>query len=204
MEMVFLDFFLMKKRRRAKYGEITLSILELVASSAEMIALSFLDQKRITRSYKYGHPLELESERFFEYLRRLEKRGYVRIRIRDKSCSVCLTKKGEIKLIENGRDNIVDGKWRMISFDIPEKLRTRRDLFRSAIKRIGFRQVQKSLWACPFIKADKIEKIINYYNVKKYVCYLIVEQTDIEHYLKELFSDDLKNHKKISLKSRKN
>lgn len=177
-----------------------MSILEFVASSAEMIALSFLDQKRIMRWYKYGHPLELESERFFEYLRRLEKRGYVKIKIRDKSCSVRLTKKGEIKLIENNKDNIIDGKWRMISFDIPEKLKNRRNLFRSAIKRIGFRQVQKSLWACPFIKADKIEKIINYYKVKKFVCYLIVEKTDIDYYLKELFSDDLKKQQKISRK----
>lgn len=101
-------------------------------------------------------------------------------------------------MLEDPNEKRIDGKWRMLSFDVPEKLKTKRNSFRSAIKRIGFRQVQKSLWACPFVKADKIELAVKKYRLEKYVAYLIVSKTDIESYLKVLFQDVLaKKDKKL-------
>ena len=178
-------------KKRFKYGEITLKILEYVAASSEGVWKAFIDQKGLKRSLRYGYPLA--TERFFEYLRRLESRGYVEIKATSRSYSVKLTQKGEIKLLENQKKNKADGKWRILSFDIPEELKNQRNLFRSSIKRIGFKMVQKSLWACPFIKADQIEKIIKFYNLNKYVAYLIVEKSDIEEHLKGLFKQEFKN-----------
>lgn len=128
-------------------------------------------------------------KRISERLHSLHKRGYINLKKNKKRISIKLTEKGRIKLLEHSNKNQIDGKWRMISFDIPEELRARRDRFRSAIKRIGFRQVQKSLWACPFVKADGIEKAIRYYQVKDYVAYLIVEKSDIDKYLKNIFEE---------------
>lgn len=178
-------------KKRFKYGEITLKILEFIATSSEGVLRAFVDQKGLKRHLKYGYPLD--TERFFEYLRRLEGRGYVEIKATARSYSIKLTQKGEIKLLENQKENKIDGKWRMLSFDIPEESKNQRNLFRSSIKRIGFKMVQKSLWTCPFIKADQIEKIINYYNLNKYVAYLVVEKSDIEEYLKSLFKQELKD-----------
>ncbi|MBI2021041.1 hypothetical protein HYS99_00830 [Candidatus Giovannonibacteria bacterium] len=42
-----------------------------------------------------------------------------------------------------------DGKWRVIIFDIPEKLRGKRDLLRKELVGFGFMQLQKSVWAYP-------------------------------------------------------
>ncbi|MBU2595847.1 hypothetical protein KJ713_03395 [Patescibacteria group bacterium] len=175
----------MDKKIKRKFGEITLNLLEEIARMTEGIAYAFLDQAKIKRLLKYGG--KFESERFFDYIRGLKRYNYIETKKQNNSLSVRLTDKGRIKLLENSRENKKDGKWRFLSFDIPEKLRKKRDGFRSAIKRIGFKQVQKSLWACPYIKADQIEKVINYYNLNKFVAYFIIEKTDIKKYLQKLF-----------------
>ena len=130
---------------------------------------------------------DFDSKKFSDNLRSLEKRGYVSIN--RNSDSVILTNKGKIKLIENDQGTKVDGKTRMLSFDIPESIRKKRDQFRYSIKRIGYKQVQKSLWACPFARADQVDIVIKELGLEKYVVYLLVEKTDIEDHLKRLFKN---------------
>lgn len=43
-----------------------------------------------------------------------------------------------------------DGKWRVIVFDIPEKLRGKRDILRKELNNFYFMQLQKSVWVYPF------------------------------------------------------
>jgi len=136
----------------------------------------------------------LDKRKFDSNIRSIEKRGY--IKINRKSDSVELTNKGRIKLLENSGDKIIDGKWRMLSWDIPEKYSVKRQRICRSIRRIGFRQVQKSLWACPFVQADEVELIIKELGLEKYVAYLVVEKTDIEEYLRRLFKDVLKTKSK--------
>lgn len=42
-----------------------------------------------------------------------------------------------------------DGRWRLLVFDIPERIRAKRDFFRKELKDFGFYQLQKSVWAYP-------------------------------------------------------
>ncbi len=137
----------------------------------------------------------IRREKVSRQLNYLKDQGYIEYSKKQKYASVKLTLKGKIKLLENSDNNKVDGKWRMLSFDIPEEIKRIRNQFRSAIKRIGFRQVHLSLWASPFVKADQIAKLVEYHEVGRYVAYLIVEKTDIEEHLKELFKDQLKRKK---------
>ncbi|MFA5158379.1 MAG: hypothetical protein WC451_04330 [Patescibacteria group bacterium] len=76
----------------------------------------------------------------------------------------------------------------MLSWDIPEQLKTKRQQFCRAIKRIGYKQVQKSLWACPYAKADQVNLVIDEFGLTKYVAYLQVDRTDIENHLKMMFN----------------
>jgi len=43
------------------------------------------------------------------------------------------------------------------------------------------------LWACPFARADKVELLISEYGLRKYIAFLLVEKSDIETHLLELF-----------------
>lgn len=181
-----------KKNIKRKIKTVSLLLLEILEDLADF-GDAFLFSARSTKLFHQKlRENRIARDRASDQLEYLERVGYIERAKNNKSFSVKLTIKGKIKLLENSDERKIDGKWRMISFDIPEELRNNRNRFRSAIKRIGFRQVQQSLWACPFVKADKIEKIIKYYKVNNYVAYLIIEKTDIEKHLKKIFKDELK------------
>ena len=57
----------------------------------------------------------------------------------------------KIKLkLEMAKRKRWDGKWRIIIFDVPEKIRGKRDLLRKELVAFGFMQLQKSVWAYPY------------------------------------------------------
>lgn len=169
-----------KKHLKRISRDVGIFILEMLVNIPFALAHSFLNPKGF-----YEH-IELEGyfiDRFPERLKDLERRGYIKIT----NNSIEITKKGKIRQVEKSKNFIKDGKWRILSFDIPETMKTKRNQFRRSIKRIGYLQVQKSLWACPFAKADEVDLIIDEYGVRKYVAYFVMEKTDIENHLQNLF-----------------
>jgi len=167
--------------------DITFFILDLLVNIPGGLVHAFIDPKGLYER------IELEGiliDRFSERVSYLEKQGY--IEINNKNNSISITRKGKIKHLENSSNNKIDNKWRILSFDIPENISSKRDRFRRSIKRIGYKQVQKSLWACPFIKADEVDLIIDEYDIRNYVAYFIIEKTDIEDHLKKLFRATMK------------
>lgn len=108
----------------------------------------------------------------------------------DKNDSVVLTNKAKIKII----DKIVeerrgDGKTRLISFDIPEQKRSQRDGFRMVIKRMGFRQIQKSLWASKYNLGDLVESAMVKYGVSDYVAYFVADKSNIDAHIAKVLED---------------
>ena len=87
---------------------------------------------------------------------RLRKRNLVYGERRGKKLVFALTKTGEqearkIRLkLEMAKPKRWDGKWRIIIFDIPEKIRGKRDLLRKELVAFGFAQLQRSVWAYPY------------------------------------------------------
>ncbi|PIU24470.1 hypothetical protein COT12_00860 [Candidatus Berkelbacteria bacterium CG08_land_8_20_14_0_20_39_8] len=162
--------------------DVGIFILEMLINIPLHLAQSFLDPKG------FHEHIELEGffiDRFPQRLNELERSGCIRIT----NNSIEITRKGKIRHLEKLKDKQRDGKWRILSWDIPEAMRQKRNQFRRSIKRIGYRQVQKSLWASPFIKADEVDLIIDEYSVRKYVAYFVVDKTDIEDHLKNLFKN---------------
>lgn len=179
----------MKKSNIEKAKNITLTILEgIVDVLDEGYELFSYEAYKRSTYYQQGDPRR-HTKWYYNHLKSLEHRGYINISHKDKS--VELTSKGRIKLIENSDDQKVDGKWRMLSWDIPEDLAIKRRQLCRSIRRIGYKRVQKSLWACPFAKADQVDLIIEELNLHKYVAYLQVDKTDIENHLLGLFKNEL-------------
>lgn len=182
----------LKKTIKKKIKAVSIVLLDILENLAD-VSDAFIFSAGSTKLFHQKlRENGIARDRASDQLEYLERVGYIE-RVKDKkSYSVKLTLKGKIKLLENSDEKKIDGRWRMISFDIPEELRNNRNRFRSAIKRIGFRRVQQSLWACPFVRADQIEKLIKYYKVDDYVAYLIIDKTDIEKHLQKIFKDELK------------
>lgn len=176
-----------KEQLRKVTKDVGIFILEMLINIPLGLAHAFLDPKSLHER------IELDGfsvDRYGDRIKDLEKRGYIKIT----SDSIEITKKGKIHHLEKSNNQTTDGKWRILSWDIPESMSLQRNQFRRSIKRIGYRQVQKSLWACPFIKADEVDLIIDEYDVRKYVAYFVVEKTDIQEHLLKLFE---KNHQTI-------
>ncbi len=71
-----------------------------------------------------------------------------------------------------------DGKYRFVIFDISNDNNYVRKIFRGYLKRLGFRQLQKSVWIIPYPCKEEIEIFISYYFLTKYVKLLTVENID--------------------------
>jgi DNA-binding transcriptional regulator PaaX len=123
-------------------------------------------------------------EKFRQTLYGLEKNDY--IAINHENQSVAYTNKAKLKKIERFvRNRLEEDCYRFVSFDIPEILRRQRDAFRRALKRIGFIQIQKSLWVINKDVGDLVELAAYEYKVEKYVVYLVSSRSDIDGIIKK-------------------
>ncbi|MFH1967882.1 MAG: hypothetical protein ABIJ84_00675 [bacterium] len=99
-----------------------------------------------------------------------------------------LTKKGKLKALDYYFDNLKilnkkwDGKFRILVFDVPERLRKGRGALRWKIKRLGFRELQKSVFVFPYECKEEIDFVVDYFDLSKYVHYGVLESIDGELY----------------------
>lgn len=176
------------KRGLRKIGSVALEVLGFISTFVELEAGVFYEAQYYRN--KFSRKKSTSSD-IMNSIRSLRKAGYLEVRSKGQKYSVQLTRKGKLRLLENNSSDKVDGKWRMLSFDVPEKHRVLRNAFRRTIKRIGFKQVQRSLWACPFVKADEVQLAIEEYKLEEFVAYLVVQKTDIDEHLHNLFFKEL-------------
>lgn len=80
-----------------------------------------------------------------------------------------------------------DGLWRIVVFDIPEAKRSERDSLRRLMRQVGFKQLQKSVWAHPMPCRKQIREIQNTYTVVKDIVYLEASAIDGSRQLLKLF-----------------
>src|SRR3989338_8247354 len=89
----------------------------------------------------------------------------------DGSITMVLTDKGKLKALTYKFDEMQiekkdwDGKWRLLIFDIPEKIRQGRNSLK-----------------------DEIDFIIEFYRLRKYARFAVLESIDNEKHLKQIFS----------------
>ena len=112
----------------------------------------------------------LERNRRKSYIRTTLKRYKQRGLIANKGSKLVITAKGLKKLkrkilrrktLHGGRNKKQgDGKWRLITFDVPIKYRKERDLLRSLLREFGFYQLQKSVWVCPNYMSEELWKFL--------------------------------------------
>lgn len=80
-----------------------------------------------------------------------------------------------------------DEKWRIVMFDIPEKLKKLRNSLRFHLREIGLIELQKSVFVHPYPCAKEIEFILEFYNARKYVRFILAERVDNQLHLKKKF-----------------
>lgn len=118
---------------------------------------------------------------FYSTISRLNKNGYLKIRTAKEGKGYILTPKGEKKILENKVKNLklkLDPfkYWLMIVFDIPEKRRKDRDLFRIYLYELGFQKIQQSIWISPYNVYKELKEIVNNLGLNQCVKFLKVKE----------------------------
>lgn len=121
---------------------------------------------------------------FKRLIDRLSQKGYIKLKSLQPEEGVLLTEKGNQKLLEIALTKIEkkkrkDGKWLMVIFDIPEKLRKLRDLFRENLYFLGFKELQKSVWISPFDVLEEVQLLTQRYSLQKYIKLFLIQEQEI-------------------------
>ncbi len=112
----------------------------------------------------------------------------------DGTMEIVLTEKGKkiaklysLDSLEIKKMRRWDKKWRMVIFDIPEKKRQVRDIFRFHLKRLEFYELQHSVWVHPYKCTGEIQYLIYFFRVSKYVHLIEAAVISDDEFLKKKF-----------------
>lgn len=195
---------LRRKMFKEKIGDTTfivgltaLAVLLFVGDAAITYFLNFPDH-RTTVGQVWKRAMQSQPKSIQEYLselkeisgrnlnltlRRLEKKGLVK-RTRKK---FKLTPLG-LRFTENIKNKIEhfnnwDNKWRLVTFDIPEKRRRDRDWLRSILNLHDYKPLHKSVFVGKFPLPDSVYKEMRSKGLTKYTRLLTIGDIDEESYL---------------------
>lgn len=113
---------------------------------------------------------------------------------KDGRVTVKITKRGMIRALSYQLDGMRlvqpkrwDKKWRLVIFDIPEKWKAVRDLFRMRLVQMGLYQLQESVYISPYPCFEEIEFLRELYGISFKTQYLLVEKIEDDEFIKSRF-----------------
>lgn len=97
-------------------------------------------------------------------------------------------KKCKLDELEIKKPNKWDGKWHILTFDINEKDRAKREALRGKIKELGLYKLQKSIWIHPYDFTPEITELQKFFRFHKdEVMLLRADKIHNEEFLKTYF-----------------
>ena len=152
-----------------------------VAPNAMQLVKYFVPEDDIKRHYRY---------RANHSLKKLITDGYVQEKIINGRKTFSLTNKGKLRYesLKENRPKRWDGKWRLVSFDVYEKSRNKRNLLRKELQSYGFQMIHQSTWVYPYPCDEYITLLKSDLSFGKNVQYMLVEYLDMHVELKRMFS----------------
>ncbi len=124
---------------------------------------------------------EVGIRKFSKLINYLKRNNYIKAEGLKGRKAVLLTKKGVSKALKasfklEGQGKRKDGKWIMLIFDIPEKYKKSRNLLTSALKNLGYKIFQQSVWISPCDIYDKTRAAMQFYSLEKFVKIFLIEE----------------------------
>ena len=126
-------------------------------------------------------------------LGRLARRGFITFEERNDRRYARITEKGkrilqlEMQKVAHTKERKWDRRWRVVTFDIPEKRRGVRVNLRRFMEEYGFVRLQNSVWIYPYDCEDLIALAKANLRVGADVLYMIVERLEHDKHLREHF-----------------
>lgn len=137
---------------------------------------------------------KFDERRLRQRLKEMRKRRLIKIYKAGDKYVVQITKKGRKKLLKYKLEELEiptpkkwDGKWRIVTYDVPKGKNRARDAIRTTLKRLGFCQLQKSVYLYPYPCRNAIEFLREFYGIGEAVTLLTVGYLENEEAYKEYF-----------------
>lgn len=179
-------------QKKEPLSELLLKALTKISQPSQRFGNSYYAD--INRFRAFGLiPLGFTSSNYSRTVSRLSKNNLIETRHKGPKIEIRITQKGldflKRKEITNVSINKTkwDRLWRVAIFDIPEKDKKLRDSFRGHLKRLGFIQVQKSVWVCPYPCQDQLIAISRLHKVEPFVTLLEGKYIGNDRPLREIF-----------------
>ena len=120
-------------------------------------------------------------EKFRKLIYYLKRKNYIKVENLKGKKAIILTKEGlgkalKASFIIDGKERRKDGKWIMITFDMPAKNKKARDLLRSILYNLGYKIFQQSVWVTPYDVSEKTESLLQFYSLDRYVKIFLIEE----------------------------
>jgi hypothetical protein len=184
-----------RKLRKLKLGVLGRQILSLLLSG---IALGLTVSPRRHFWILDNIPRELKrvkKDYLNNAIRRLYRSKLVDIKeTQDGKTILVLSEEGKkrmliynLETLKLKRQDRWDGHWRIIIFDIPERLKYEREWLSRKLKEIGMYQLQKSVYVYPFECKNELDFIIEYFGLRPYVRFGLLKEIDNELHLRKIF-----------------
>lgn len=187
----------MNRRRRATLRAV-LAVLGkytdwmLIPSKSETV-------RRLRRLTDNPPDFSEEFDRFYqgsvkEGINRLRRKGKVEIRETGEGTEVRVTDAGKTETLKYKLEEMIvnipkewDKKWRVVVFDVEEIQRSKRDIFRDYLVKIGFKPIQRSVFVCPYPCEKEIMFLREVVGIPHGVKFMVVEKMDNDEDLQMLF-----------------
>lgn len=172
-----------------KIGSVEKEVLKLILNIKEKELPSHYNE-----SFSDIFKTARQKSEYSNTIKRMVKKGILIFLNKDREVFVVLTKIGKITaefIFQNYykkiKPKIWDEKWRLVMFDIPEKRKKIRNLLRFHLKKIGFIQVQGSVWVYPYPCEEIIVIIKIYFNLNDEVLYFTTDHIENDQKLRKIF-----------------
>lgn len=163
----------------------------MVMPGLPLVLKPFIDEKR-KEEYEVWKRFNIPYLK--RTLLRLNKQKLVEIAEENNKQVVKITNQGKQKIIKMALDELTvkkpkiwDGKWRLISFDLPEKLAKERKRFVEYLRTWGFYPLHKSVYLHAYPCFKQIEFLREYMNVGEYVRSFAVSKIENDKLFKDFF-----------------
>lgn len=194
----------MGRRRKLKKIYPTVKLILRLASVGAIIARSLvlpgLPQLLKIVNFRYEDLFtedeweNFDERRLKQKLKELHQKKEIRIYKAGDKFVVRITNKGKRKLLKYKLEELKiqqprnwDGKWRIVAYDVPKERKSARDTLRKTLKRLGFLELQKSVYLYPYPCSDAIEFLRELYGVGENVTLLTVGYLENEEVYRDYF-----------------
>lgn len=122
-----------------------------------------------------------KKRKLYAAFQNLKRRAFFQEKFFDNSRGYIITPKGKLSILRLKIKHLNKTKfknklWLMVLFDVPERLRKKRDVFRKILHEMGFEQLQKSVWITPYRVDRELKELIENCNLERFAKYLFVKQ----------------------------